>query len=241
MAKTRSQNKTSPEPHRSLDQPKFKPGLKKSNKTKTSVKTKSLKVVLDRLTPEMIKSIIRSTSENNLVKNESGDSIYDDKRTNEVDCAKKSRENIIPKKDINSNTIVEYGFRERAVKSIAKTNEIKKTNTSLSITTLFNLCKKQTTTNAIESQIVLAKMKSYSPWPAKIMSVDKKKAKVFFFGTNNHGTVNLSDCVPAEYCGAVISRLVCSNQAHYLKAVREMEIIVGLANSNALLDIEHRE
>lgn len=33
-------------------------------------------------------------------------------------------------------------------------------------------------------QIILAKMRSYAPWPAQVRKIEKKRCEVFFFGTN---------------------------------------------------------
>ncbi|KAJ6643145.1 Hepatoma-derived growth factor [Pseudolycoriella hygida] len=41
---------------------------------------------------------------------------------------------------------------------------------------------------------VFAKVKGYPPWPAKITSIDKKKYKVFFYGTGETANLKLEDC-----------------------------------------------
>lgn len=41
-----------------------------------------------------------------------------------------------------------------------------------------------------KNEIIIAKMKTYSPWPAKLVGIKNKKALVYFFGTSNHGEVN---------------------------------------------------
>lgn len=81
-------------------------------------------------------------------------------------------------------------------------------------------------------QLVLAKMQTYSPWPAKIMEIKDKTVIVFFFGTNNHGSVKRIACVPIQFCGPVILRLMESKQANLLKAIEEMKVILHLAQSS---------
>lgn len=132
----------------------------------------------------------------------------------------------------------EYNLRQRNPVECDKI-KVKKSNTCIakkdqlvSINTLFNRCKKDSTKQIQINQIVLAKMATYSPWPAKVIEIINNKAKVFFFGTNQHGQVKLNDCVAVEKCGLLISRLVTSKQANYNKAVKEMEICVGLTGNS---------
>lgn len=55
---------------------------------------------------------------------------------------------------------------------------------------------------------------------------------MFFFGTSEHGFVHLKDCVKVEECGPVIHRLSNSKQNQYKRAIREMEVSVGLTGSS---------
>lgn len=57
--------------------------------------------------------------------------------------------------------------------------------------------------------IVMAKMQTYSAWPAKIedFSKDGKRAHLYFFGTHNTGTVGVSEIVPF-YRGREVIRLL---------------------------------
>lgn len=109
---------------------------------------------------------------------------------------------------------------------------IAKKDQLVSINTLFNEFKKDSTKQIQINQIVIAKMATYSPWPAKIIEIINNKAKVFFFGTNQHWQVKLSECVVVEKFGLVISRLISSKQANYNKAVQKMMICIGLTEHN---------
>lgn len=134
---------------------------------------------------------------------------------------------VSPKKyNLRKKESSEKAVKEPTIKKNIVT--IAKRDASLSVTALFNICKRKSFSNLLVGEIVLAKMRSYSPWPAKIMKINAKKANVYFFGTNNHGDVNLSECVPVSECGAVISKLLDSKQADYRKAVCEMKTIMEL-------------
>lgn len=52
--------------------------------------------------------------------------------------------------------------------------------------------------------VVLAKMSTFWPWPARILSFNKKKARVRFFGDLKEGSVNISVCVPFYLCDSLI-------------------------------------
>lgn len=216
MAKTRSANKSSgkenqnPNSVRKCDKKESSKirqtkNTKKINvnnasqkimKKKAHPKTKSLQIILQRLSKE---EITKLTSEiKQPFKKE-----YDLRRRNiPVQCDKIKIKN--------------------PSKCVAKKDQL------IPISTLFNRCKKDSTKQIEINQIVLAKMATYSPWPAKIVQIMNNKAKVFFFGTNQHGQVKVNECVAVEKCGLVISRLIATKQANYHKAVREMEICIGL-------------
>lgn len=103
-----------------------------------------------------------------------------------------------------------------------------------SVQTIFNQCKKNVVGKVQVGQLVLAKMRSYSPWPARVMEIIGKRANVFFFGTNQHGIVNVSDCVSAELCGQLVLKLLGSSNRKYARAVREMEIFSGITSKSIL-------
>lgn len=133
-----------------------------------------------------------------------------------------------------------YDLRQREhkppknLKEVPKSKQLVKVHALPSINTLFSNCKNNFNGTVRIGQLILAKMKSYSPWPAKVMEIDetKKKAKVFFFGTNEHGFVPIKDCVPSEICGEIVLRLGKPNgsnsNASYSKAVRELQICNGI-------------
>lgn len=84
--------------------------------------------------------------------------------------------------------------------------------------------------------VVLAKMKGFSPWPSKLVSLTKTKASVYFFGTNNHGEVSIEDILLFRNSAVIIKSLLGMNLKHYRKAVREAEICQGVPLEYSLLN-----
>lgn len=93
----------------------------------------------------------------------------------------------------------------------------------------WRLCKKKKKENNTilnENQIVLSKMKSYSPWPAKILSFTKnrKSATVYFYGTHNSGRVDESEIINFEDAHEVIRLLLLRpNLIGFTKGILEVE------------------
>lgn len=88
-----------------------------------------------------------------------------------------------------------------------------------------------------EDDLVLAKMKSYSPWPARVdgFSKNKKRMNVYFYGTNNTGIVDAVEVVKFEQCHDVIKLLLLRKISEFHKAVREIESILGIRPELSLL------
>lgn len=97
----------------------------------------------------------------------------------------------------------------------------------------WKLCKKRSKseeTSLDVGQFVIAKMKSYSPWAAKIINFTKnrKKANVFFFGTHNSGSVDINEITLFQSSNEVIRLLLLRNLEFFAKGVREAEIELGI-------------
>lgn len=209
MAKTRSQNKISPEEHIVLQ-----PSSKKVKKICTS--------------NTIIKNI--PTNINVIEPNDTNENCsLQSKKIN-------SQESKIDSKQTNSTSSPAFCLRKREEKKDSparkKTKAVAIRKPILSISSLFNICKQNNSIDLVVGQLVLAKMQTYSPWPAKIMEIKDKKVTVFFFGTNNHGTVKKVDCVPIQFCGPVIMNLLESKQANLRKAVEEMKLMLHLVQSS---------
>lgn len=84
--------------------------------------------------------------------------------------------------------------------------------------------------------IVMAKMKTYSPWPARILELNhaKKRAKVYFFGSNNEGFVDQKEIVEFDKATQTIRLLLIRCNSTFLKAVKEVEKILKVPDNLSL-------
>lgn len=78
--------------------------------------------------------------------------------------------------------------------------------------------------------IVMAKMSGYCPWAAKFegLTVNKKRARVLFFGTNDRGTVDCDEIVPFIQSHSVIRLLLLRNVGQFHKSIVEVERLTGV-------------
>lgn len=53
-------------------------------------------------------------------------------------------------------------------------------------------------------QIVLSRMSGHRPWPARVTRHQKNGIALFFFGTNESGTVKRAEVVPFDLCKEII-------------------------------------
>lgn len=84
--------------------------------------------------------------------------------------------------------------------------------------------------NIKKNTIVMAKMRSYCPWPARIIEIKEtgKKAKVFFFGSNNEGVVDLKEIVEFTKATKTVRLLLLRNQEMFSNGIRSIERILGI-------------
>lgn len=78
--------------------------------------------------------------------------------------------------------------------------------------------------------IVLAKMKGYTPWPGVVRSFTKngKRAQLYFFGTDNSGTVDVDEIVGFDV-GRETTRLLLLRRINFFtKAVLEAERLLNI-------------
>lgn len=126
---------------------------------------------------------------------------------------------------------------QKVNKKATKTTAITKSSTQ-SVAVLWAAAKKEQKQQqplAVKT-IILAKMRSYSPWPAKLVSIEKKRAQVYFFGTDNHGSVDKDDIVTFKRVPILIKKLLTMKIKHFEKAVREAEIYNGVPYHLSLIN-----
>lgn len=108
------------------------------------------------------------------------------------------------------------------------------------ITRAWRSCKKQKKENNTilkENQIVLAKMKGYPAWPARILSFtkNKKSSTVYFYGSHNSGRVNESELVKFEDAYEVIRLLLLRSTLHqFTKGILEVEREMNIPDESSI-------
>lgn len=78
-----------------------------------------------------------------------------------------------------------------------------------------------------ENDLIMGKMKGYSPWPGKIIcfSKNRKSAQVYFYGTHNQGSVLEAEMTLFQYSHDVIRlQLLRPLLIDFRKGIREAEI-----------------
>lgn len=87
-----------------------------------------------------------------------------------------------------------------------------------------------------QNALVMAKMSGYSAWPSRINEFTKngKRAHVYFFGSNNTGTVDVTEIVPFESCHEVIRLLLMRKLGQFLRGILEIERILGVPDELSL-------
>lgn len=86
--------------------------------------------------------------------------------------------------------------------------------------------------------IVMAKMRTFSAWPGKVTSFtkDKKRAHIYFFGTNNAGSVEVNEIVPFHRCQNAIKLLLLRPVSLFHKGILEIETLFNVPIENSLLN-----
>lgn len=85
-------------------------------------------------------------------------------------------------------------------------------------------------------QIILAKMRTYRPWPAVILNDDKTTVFwVRFLGKGTEGSVPKKECVSFEKTLECIQEYLKAPVDDYARAVREAEIKLGIPFDASLL------
>lgn len=80
------------------------------------------------------------------------------------------------------------------------------------------------------NDIVMAKMRGYSPWPSKIISFTKnlKRAEVYFYGTHNKGTVDVNEIAPFENSYRTIRLQLLRVLTCFKKGILEVELEMNI-------------
>lgn len=104
--------------------------------------------------------------------------------------------------------------------------------TDMTATRLWTHLKKECSTPPFKNLCCLAKMRSFSPWPAMVLELKGKATTVYFFGEGTTGTVQTTEIVPFEKCLALAKKYL--NLKGYFRAVRELEIVTNIPQNASI-------
>lgn len=85
--------------------------------------------------------------------------------------------------------------------------------------------------------IIIARMRGYSPWPAKIekFSANKKSFNCYFYGTHNSGPISTKNAIPFADAYPTI-RLIClKSPPCFIKGIKEIETEYGIPSELSCL------
>lgn len=89
-----------------------------------------------------------------------------------------------------------------------------------------------------KGNLILAKMKGYDPWPARIIELNKCNMKCYFYGANNTGSVGRKHVIPFADAFETV-RLICvgrkRHHIEFVKGIREIEILCGIPKQRSCL------
>lgn len=145
--------------------------------------------------------------------------------------------------NIETNEIKTYNLRQRAPKNIkpkpierelkrtAKVTSSLITPSDLTAAALWKFLKTNVPKVA-PKLLCLAKMSTFSPWPAMVLNVVGKKTEVYFFGDGKTGKVNTTEIVPFDRCAVLIKKYL--HLRGYARSIRELELTLNIPYSMSL-------
>lgn len=157
-------------------------------------------------------------------------------------------EELTRKTDASTLSLSNYCLRNRGVKKeeIARSDQVKttlavarkQTQTALAAK-YWNAARKHTTSSSAlprVGEVVLAKMRTYRPWPAIVLNDEKKMVFwVRFLGKGSEGSVKKNECVlfaNAIECVHEYSKFPVDD---YRRAVREAELFLSIPAHASIL------
>lgn len=98
-------------------------------------------------------------------------------------------------------------------------------------------CKREHLAENKIGDFVMAKMKTYSAWPGQVrgFTKDRKRVQIYFFGTNNIGSVDAKEIVAFDKCERVIRLLLLRMTGPFHKGILEIEVLLGISSEHSLL------
>lgn len=220
--------------------------FKTNQKKKGNCSTKECTVKLDRMSESFIRSWLKPNTHGNNIKIRS-----DQLKTNNAVIASASPSvsdiGIQTKKGNMFIAETKPIVAEKAVSSVKTNTPVQQSKSDKHIVkTLIQLVneswkeivrqKKQSKIILKENDIIMAKMKGYSPWPGKIVSFSKnrKRAEVYFYGSHNKGSVDVNDMVLFEDSHKVIRFQLLRVLSEFKKGILEVEYEMNVPNESSI-------
>lgn len=87
------------------------------------------------------------------------------------------------------------------------------------------------------NSVIMAKMKSYCAWPARVLefNTQRKKAKVHFFGSENTGFVDVNEIVEFSKASETIRLLLQREDRFFKSGILSVERILGIPNEFSII------
>lgn len=149
--------------------------------------------------------------------------------------------------------IHKYIFICLAVDSVSMTNQtkIKRVDSTQTLTTAINntfkIALKEFQKKEVKFVVggyVLARMRGYTPWPAKVTSFTKNGSHVscYFFGSHNNGSVSVKEMVPFMDGFDTIRLIKLCHMIDFERGIKEIELEHGIPeNLSSLKETESIE
>lgn len=112
---------------------------------------------------------------------------------------------------------------------------VKRTETT---STIWDTVKRNKKMQLSVGDFVIAKMATFSPWPARIIDFipKNKKIEVFWFGDNRTGKVLATECVHFTESEKIIVHVLNMKVHNYRRAIHEAEISTGIGFEESILN-----
>lgn len=86
------------------------------------------------------------------------------------------------------------------------------------------------------NSIVLARQKYSISWPARVVNIEKKNIRVYFFGDKREGLVSASEIYDFEESSAALKGVITSSKIPrgFLTGIREVELLLKIPSHNSI-------
>lgn len=102
---------------------------------------------------------------------------------------------------------------------------------------LVKFIKPKNVESVIIGDVILCKMRGYAEWPARVITVEKNRITVQFFGDHQTHTTTIKNIFNFANSTDVILRNINGRKGPmYAKSVREAEVLLGIDSKDSILN-----